>query len=127
PPRQQPREQITIPRPASTRDPRVRKRGCHLPVARQQPALELILPTHRLIPQLLIRRIRVDEELRREEAAHGAPTLETSPTTVPVQTFRGNGRTCQCANQALLVAEPLAVLTLPKDFLRGPNVSVAGA
>src|SRR5712691_7656215 len=74
-PREQPREQVALPRTTTPRNPWVREGGCDLAIASQHPAFELLLPVDGLAAQLVVRRIRVGEELRREEAAH-AKTLE---------------------------------------------------
>src|SRR2546428_1286909 len=74
-PREQPREQVALPRTTTPRHPWVREGGCDLGIASEHPGVELLFPMDGLSEQLVVRRIRVGEELRREEAAH-ATTLD---------------------------------------------------
>src|SRR6266540_364690 len=82
-PRQQPREQVALPRTTTPRDPWVREGRCDLAIGCQHPAVELLLPVDALAAQLVVRRVRVGEELRREEAAH-ARTLERGIHPAPL-------------------------------------------
>src|SRR6266545_6890104 len=74
-PRENPREQVAFARTTTPRNPWVREGGCNLAIARQHPAFELLFPVDGLASELVVGRIRVGEELRREEAPH-AKTLE---------------------------------------------------
>jgi len=78
--RQQSPEQIAILGTASTRDSRIRERRGDFGVAGKDPALQLLLPVHGLSAQLLVRRVRIDEELGREEATHIAPNSKARRT-----------------------------------------------
>jgi len=60
----------------------IRQSGRYLGVPREQPSIEVVLPTDRLISHLVVGRIRIGEELRSEEAVHIGLNVQTGVAPV---------------------------------------------